>query len=177
MRDKPLQNLLIAIFTGLFSAAVLATGTPGLGPRHSSADLWSSDLPTPNKSVQVSTDEPRAVKYISLNPIYFDHNQYALSRESRMALDAAVDYLKKNKHNIKRVLIEGFTDSRATMSYNDKLADRRTDRVRSYLLYHGVNSNLLVTTANGERAPTDINWTPLGRARNRQVAIHAILWQ
>ncbi len=178
MRSRPLEKLLATLAAALLSSAALATNSPGLGPTHLADDLWSSDQPAPNETVQAERPPPPpgAFRYVSLAPIYFDHNQYALSRDSRMALDAAVEYLKKNEDRIKRILIEGFTDSRAAMSYNDTLSERRTDRVRAYLLFHGINANLLVTVPNGERAPTDINWTPLGRARNRQVAIHAILW-
>ena len=175
MNANLLRKISFILLSGCFSLSALAA-TPGLGPKRSSVDLWSTDLPTPNETVRPDAvhDPQASFKYVSLSPIYFDHNRHKLSYESRMALDAAVEYLKKHEDTIKRVLIEGFTDSTASMGYNDKLAYRRTDMVRSYLLFHGVNSNLLVTTANGERAPTDINWTPLGRARNRQVAIHAI---
>lgn len=178
MSPPRLTNLVATLISGLFCAAALASAPPGHSANHLSNDLWASGLPTPNEAIQAERPDPipGAFKYVSLAPIYFDHNQYSLSRDSRMALDAAVEYLIKNERRIKRILLEGFTDSRADMAYNDTLSDRRIDRVRSYLLFHGVNANLLVTIPNGERAPSDINWTPLGRARNRQVAIHAILW-
>lgn len=175
MSSRTIYRVLMAIVAGGLSLAASAT-TPGTGPLHSARDLWSSNQARPNETVQADADHSRSApfRYVSLSPIYFDHNQYLLSRESRMALDAAVQYLKKHKNSIKRVLLEGYTDDTASMRYNDKLAAKRIEMVRNYLLMHGVDASLLVATAHGERAPSDINWTPLGRARNRQVAIHTI---
>ncbi len=174
---RTVPALLLAALLALAPAAEAAS--PGANSStHSSRDLWSSDQTRPNATFDPeASPRPGTFRYVSLSPIFFDHDQYTLSRESRMALDAAVDYLRRNEGQIKRILIEGFTDSRASLGYNDRLARRRIEMVRNYLLLHGIDASLLAPAAIGERAPTDINWTPLGRARNRQVVIHAVLWQ
>ena len=172
------QLLLLITFFTLGTHANATDALPGArGPLHSSAELWTNEEIKQSASHQIRGDaHDGSFQYISMAAVFFDPNKHHLNDDSRLALNAAVDYISKNRSMIKRILIEGYTDHNASLDYNDKLSDRRSDIVRSYLTVHGINPRLMKITANGERDPTDINWTPQGQQRNRQVAIHAVQW-
>ncbi len=175
---KQISQLLISVCIAFSAFANATESLPGAtGPLRSAAGLWTNEEVKQSVSHQVGGDpHDGAFQYISMAPIFFDHNTHHLNDDSRLALNAAVEYISKNQSLIKRILIEGYTDYTASLDYNDKLSEQRSDIVRSYLTVHGINPRLVKITANGERAPTDIHWTPLGQQRNRQVAIHAIQW-
>jgi OOP family OmpA-OmpF porin len=72
-----------------------------------------------------------------------------------------------------KAVIEGYTDSKGSDSYNLKLSQRRADSVRKYLIDNfGVNPNQLSAKGYGETRPIATNDTDEGRQRNRRVELH-----
>jgi outer membrane protein OmpA-like peptidoglycan-associated protein len=72
-----------------------------------------------------------------LNPnISFGQGSSELSIEQMAALDHWADFLINRKLNVK---IQGFTDSKGSMKYNQKLAFQRALNVQSYLIKKGVS--------------------------------------
>jgi outer membrane protein OmpA-like peptidoglycan-associated protein len=76
-----------------------------------------------------------------------------------------------------RVLIEGYTDSKGSDSYNVKLSDRRAVSVKSWFAQHGVAANSMQTHGWGAAKPVAPNTNPDGsddpdgRQKNRRVEI------
>jgi outer membrane protein OmpA-like peptidoglycan-associated protein len=76
-----------------------------------------------------------------------------------------------------RVLIEGYTDSKGSDSYNVKLSDRRAVSVKSWFAQHGVAANSMQTHGWGAAKPVAPNThpdgsdDPDGRQKNRRVEI------
>ena len=70
---------------------------------------------------------------------------------------------------IKKVRVEGHTDSQGSDQANQVLSQDRADSVRTYLMGRGVPGEKLEAVGYGESKPIDTNDTAAGRARNRRV--------
>lgn len=76
-----------------------------------------------------------------------------------------------------QVLIEGYTDSKGSDSYNAKLSDRRAVSVKTWFAKHGVAANSMQTHGWGSAKPVAPNTKPdgsddpEGRQKNRRVEI------
>ena len=71
--------------------------------------------------------------------------------------------------DIKKVRIEGHTDSRGSDAYNQKLSEQRANAVMQYLLKKGVPAERLEAVGRGESKPLAPNSTAKGREANRRV--------
>jgi outer membrane protein OmpA-like peptidoglycan-associated protein len=69
----------------------------------------------------------------------------------------------------KGVRIEASCDTRGSVPYNRKLAQRRADSVKEWLISHGVDGNLLLATIFGKVDSFDGAKTEEGYQMNRRV--------
>lgn len=67
------------------------------------------------------------------------------------------------------VKIEGHASSEGQVEHNNKLAQRRADSVRNFLIANGVDAKRLTATGFGSRVPVADNSTEAGRIQNRRV--------
>lgn len=147
-------------------------------PVLSTKDLWGDLPPPPPEAMTVpeaGSTPASKLEYVTLSPIYFESGRAVLTHEGQQALDAATAYIRKHK-TITRLLIEGNTDARGSVRYNDRLSDRRAEIVRAYLTANGIDPNIMAPIGKGEHAPVDENWARDGQRRNRQVAIIVVQW-
>ena len=167
MTKKIIKQFVFSAAMALSSHCAIAA-TPG---------LWDGPATTPQETLRVpgSDLQDGSFEYVSLSPVYFDSDKATLTRDGQKALDAASEYLLKHD-NIKRILVDGHTDEKGSISYNDKLSDRRANIVRNYLTIKGIDPNLINLAGMGEHKPVDQNWTRDGRQRNRHVSIYALHW-
>jgi OmpA-OmpF porin, OOP family len=107
-------------------------------------------------------------KIVITKTIHFEFDKAVIRPISFRILDAVVDIMKQNP-DIKKVRVEGHTDSKGSDAYNIKLSQRRSNAVREYLIAHGVEADRLVAVGYGESRPVADNNTAEGRARNRRV--------
>jgi outer membrane protein OmpA-like peptidoglycan-associated protein len=77
--------------------------------------------------------------------------------------------LLKATPGIKRMRIEGHTDSHGGAAYNLDLSQRRAASVRQWLIDHGIAAGRLESQGYGLTQPIDTNDTDTGRAANRRV--------
>ena len=105
------------------------------------------------------------------NPIFdairFDYNAYDIKHYFENEALKVADYLKNNKN--KAVMLYGNTDDKGNTDYNKKLAEKRVDAVRNYLVKHGINNNRIKSFSYGEHRSVYSNKTPEGRLKNRRV--------
>jgi len=103
-----------------------------------------------------------------LGNITFDTNKDTLKPESFPVLDAVVGLLKEHPE-IKRVRVEGHTDSQGSLALNMDLSRRRALTVLRYLVGKGIDPARLESEGYGPTRPEAPNTTVLGRAKNRRV--------
>lgn len=102
--------------------------------------------------------------------VYFASGRATIQSRSYGLLDDVADVLNRYP-SIKKVQIEGHTDSRGNDDSNMRLSQDRAQAVVDYLAGHGVGAERLVAKGFGETKPIDTNDTSAGRANNRRVAI------
>jgi outer membrane protein OmpA-like peptidoglycan-associated protein len=105
--------------------------------------------------------------------IHFDFDKSAVKKESYGILDDVASVLQANPQ-IKKVRIEGHTDSIGTDAYNQKLSERRANAVRDYLVGKGIDAGRLEAVGYGESRPIADNKTSEGRAQNRRTEFNVI---
>lgn len=108
-------------------------------------------------ALQATADE--ATSNLRFTSIYFPtdlpsaadrQGGVVLSQERRLqeAVSSLQQYLKI--HPDVEVILEGHADDRGSVRYNQALSQRRADRVKSYLLEHGIASGRIKTAAYGK---------------------------
>jgi hypothetical protein len=105
--------------------------------------------------------------------IHFEFDKANIRPQSYPILDDVASVIKANP-GIKRVMIEGNTDSVGSDQYNQRLSERRAASVKTYLVNKGVNAGILDTVGYGESRPVATNDTAEGRAKNRRVEFKVV---
>ena len=91
-------------------------------------------------------------KEIKVDPIYFDYGKYTVRKDSLAVLDAVVTILQSYP-SIKKVEIQGHTDSRGSDVFNLDLSQHRVDAAREYIISKGIAAERLVSKGYGETMP------------------------
>ncbi len=112
--------------------------------------------------------------------VLFDFDKWEIKKAAEKTLYKLVKAI--NGLNVKEVLIEGYTDSKGSESYNLTLSKRRAEAVRAWLIEKGKLKDLkIITKGYGEAHPVAPNTNPdgsdnpTGRALNRRVEIYITL--
>ena len=121
-------------------------------------------------SVNEAPPAPRveAKKIVIDQMVHFDFNKYNIKSDSYAILDDVAKVIQQNPQ-VKKVKVEGHTDSIGSEAYNLKLSQKRAESVVDYLVKKGVASSRLEPMGYGKSRPIDTNKTAAGRAKNRRV--------
>lgn len=103
-----------------------------------------------------------------LDRVEFDTGKATLTAESDGVLSAVAKILKEHPE-IKKVSVEGHTDSRGAKAQNLELSKRRAAAVVKWLVENGVEASRLTSQGFGPDRPIDSNETDEGRQNNRRV--------
>lgn len=106
---------------------------------------------------------------ITLGDMLFDTNKAELRSEGARSVQKLADFFKEYPE--RKALIEGFTDSTGSSSYNQDLSERRANEVRNTMVRMGVNGDRVSIRGYGEANPVASNETTAGRQLNRRVEI------
>ncbi|MCS6917091.1 MAG: OmpA family protein [Chitinophagales bacterium] len=106
---------------------------------------------------------------IPLYNIFFDHDSYALKKESEVELQRLLSLLQQN--STLRIRIDGHTDNQGSHEHNQRLSENRAKAVYEYLLAGGIEKSRLSFRGFGEQQPIATNDTEAGRALNRRTEI------
>jgi OOP family OmpA-OmpF porin len=101
----------------------------------------------------------------------FDFNRAAIKKESDSLL-TEVAKLMKDHPEIRRVTVQGHTDSVGSSEFNAVLSQQRAEAVVKWLTGHGVGKDRLSAQGMGKEQPIMPNDTEAGRAANRRVEFH-----
>ena len=100
--------------------------------------------------------------------VFFGTGKAVIKRQSYTLLKEVADAIK-NATSIKKVIIEGHTDSSGSRKLNVRLSQKRADAVREFLIDEGVKGSKLEAIGYGPDKPISSNRTKAGRAKNRRV--------
>lgn len=106
---------------------------------------------------------------VTLGAVLFETNKAEFkpgAMRNLQKLAAALD-----KHPERKLLIEGYTDSTGSDTYNRELSERRAEAVRRALTDLGLSSDRMESRGYGEEFPVAPNDTAAGRQMNRRVEI------
>jgi outer membrane protein OmpA-like peptidoglycan-associated protein len=100
--------------------------------------------------------------------VFFDTGKTTIKPESFSLLDEVASVMKAHPE-VKKVVVEGYTDNRGSKKVNMKLSKGRAEAVRTYLVDKGVEADRLEAKGFGPTHPIADNATAKGREENRRV--------
>lgn len=106
---------------------------------------------------------------ITFGDVLFDLNKAELKPAGKRDVGKLAEFLKE--HPERKVMVEGYTDSTGSESYNQQLSERRAQAVRHALVSSGVEIDRIQTVGYGEAFPVASNDSPASRAMNRRVEV------
>jgi outer membrane protein OmpA-like peptidoglycan-associated protein len=122
-------------------------------------------VPAPKKTVVIIEKDKIVVK----KKIHFATGRAEIRTDSHIILDAVIDVLA-NHPEIRKIRVEGHTDSMGSDASNKRLSQKRAHAVMDYLIKQGILGDMLVARGYGETMPVAPNNTRRGREQNRRVA-------
>jgi len=99
--------------------------------------------------------------------INFENNSYKVDAASDVNIQEFADFL--NTYSNYSAKIVGYTDSKGSEKYNQKLSEKRANVVKDMLIEKGVPANRVVAEGMGELNPIADNFTAEGKAQNRRI--------
>ena len=160
------------------AAALLVLPTLACGPTvfadtNALTVVGEPPAPPPPEPEPEPEPEPKRVEVtaaaIKINDkILFEVDKAAIRPESFDLMNEITQVVQDNPR-IKKISIEGHTDSDGGTRYNKKLSQKRADSVMSYLVEHGVDEARLEAVGHGEDKPIATNDTEEGKEKNRRV--------
>lgn len=106
---------------------------------------------------------------VTLGDVLFDVDRSVLKPGGLRMVDQLVAVLKEFPQ--RNVVVEGFTDSTGSDSYNQTLSGQRADAVRTALMRQGIDTARVTARGYGKASPVSSNETAAGRQMNRRVEI------
>ena len=113
---------------------------------------------------------PVSYAEVSRTTLYFDSASDELAADEQRKLEWVALYVKQDQ-GIKRVLIDGHTDSVGARPNNLDVAKSRSQHIADYLVAAGIDRDRITARWHGERYPIASNATDQGRQKNRRVTV------
>lgn len=104
---------------------------------------------------------------VALRNVLFEQGRTNLLSGSSSELDIIVGFLKANPSV--KIELAGHTDNRGIPAQNVKLSQARVDKVRDYLIEHGISKNRITGKGYGGAMPIASNDSEETRQLNRRV--------
>lgn len=129
-------------------------------------------------SPMVARREVLREEVLILRGIQFDFDKSNIKPEWRVVLDEGVATLTRRPDM--NVVIEGHTDSKGTVPYNQRLSERRAGAVLDYFVGKGISRSRMDVIGYSELRPKASNTdpdgsdNPEGRAINRRVELKVV---
>ena len=122
-------------------------------------------VPAPKKTFVIIEKDKIIVK----KKIHFATGRAEIRPDSHIILDAVIDILA-NHPEIRKIRVEGHTDSVGSDATNMRLSQKRAQAVVDYLVMQGIPQDMLIARGYGETMPIAPNSTRRGKEQNRRVA-------
>jgi outer membrane protein OmpA-like peptidoglycan-associated protein len=106
---------------------------------------------------------------VTFGDVLFDYNKAELKPGAQGDIAKLAAFLQENAD--RKVIVEGYTDSTGSATYNQTLSERRANSVRAALVRMGVDPTRIVAQGYGKEYPVADNTSNSGRAMNRRVEV------
>lgn len=106
---------------------------------------------------------------VTFGDVLFQFGKADLQPNGMRNINTLAEYLLQNPD--RKVIVEGYTDSVGSASYNQSLSERRAGSVRMALVRAGVDPARIVAQGYGKEYPVADNSSNSGRAQNRRVEV------
>jgi OOP family OmpA-OmpF porin len=103
---------------------------------------------------------------VNLN-VNFENNSFNVDAASDANIQEFADFLIMYPTYSAKIV--GYTDSRGSAHYNQKLSENRANAVKNMIIEKGVPANKISSVGMGEVSPVADNATSEGRAQNRRI--------
>lgn len=128
------------------------------------------------KTPETAPEEPPEEALETLiSPIYYALDDYTVSFEDKMRLNALAKRLNQPENRHLSLRIEGHCDDRGTRDYNFALGERRAAAVALFLKAQGVDGSRILTISYGKERPVTLGSSEAIRARNRRAQMIIML--
>lgn len=124
--------------------------------------------PKPDPEPIPMPEKAEVSQCILIQDIVFDLDSSRITPEMVPLLNRAVEILKSREGEIE---LRGHTCSLAPKEYNEKLAVKRAEAIKEFLVSKGIDAERISIQTFGEQLPKFTNMTEAGRALNRRVEI------
>jgi outer membrane protein OmpA-like peptidoglycan-associated protein len=141
------------------------TVAPGMTPSSVTTASYAIEPPPPAAPQLVAV---KLEKIEIAEKVFFDTGKTTIQPAS-FALLSEVAMALKSHPEVKRVVIEGHTDTTGPAALNAKLSQGRAEAVRAFLVEKGVEGSRLEPKGFGGTRPIGDNNTAKGRDANRRV--------
>ena len=139
-------------------------------------DFFSSNYELKNaeylRDVQIVLNRLNIGNKMDLNNIYYEFDDFSLTRESLIQIEKFAKYLLLN--NKLKIEISGHTDNVGSREYNYTLSKNRAKSVYNALIHFGVNSQQLSYQGYGYDFPISKEDDDESRLKNRRTEIKVI---
>lgn len=172
------RSIFFLIMSVLISAVFFfdfVTAQEGLETRVLDIIFRVENLKGATQDLQVKETETE-IKIELSGDILFDFDKWNIRKEAEPVLTQVAEVIKQYPDSA--VLVEGYTDSKGSDSYNLRLSQKRADSVKDWLVKKGGVSNKKMPTKGwGEAKPVASNENEdgsdntEGRQKNRRVEI------
>ncbi|MCO8311968.1 OmpA family protein [Pseudomonas mandelii] len=106
---------------------------------------------------------------VTFGDVLFATNKADLKSNGLVNINKLAQFLQENPD--RKVIVEGYTDSTGSASYNQSLSERRATSVQVALIKMGVDPARIVAQGYGKEYPVAENSSISGRAMNRRVEV------
>ena len=162
---QPTGEVPLSLATGEYALRITA---PGFRPLTQTAAVVRDELTTVRVVLEPSAAELTGERIDIRDSVYFETNRDIIKAQSHPLLDDVAAILAAHPE-LKKIRIEGHTDSRGSDSYNLDLSQRRAEAVRAYLVAKGISADRLEAIGYGETKPIDPRETAEAWEKNRRV--------
>ncbi|MBE9468587.1 MAG: OmpA family protein [Bacteroidetes bacterium] len=181
-KSKTIASINPDILTGKYSYTV-EKGDYSVSVEGNAYNKNSKDVVIPDNfqgnhialNLELVPKEVSTGDYYVIKSVFFDFNQQALSRDTKIQLEKLYLLMKNNSSLYIEIL--GHTDSKGGVVFNKQLSEKRAQAVKNYIANKGVKNSRFVTLGLGERDAIAINHNadgtdnPEGRKLNRRVDV------
>ena len=128
--------------------------------------------PESNGGCPIIAKEDKKTLEVAMRAVQFDLGKSTLKQESFRILNQVAEVMRRYPDY--NLIISGHTDSSGSVSFNQRLSERRAQTCYEYLINRNISSKRMRYTGYGESRPISDNRTKEGMYLNRRVEFELI---